>query len=72
VKREWRVSEVQAVASLTSRVKTSHVPSMFAVSLVILDDFRKRPAMLPCFLRHFRLQIMVGNFVATFSCLSWV
>ena len=31
VERMWRVSEVQAVASLTSRVKTLHVPSMFAV-----------------------------------------
>jgi hypothetical protein len=45
-------SEVQAVVSLTSRVKKSHVPSMFAALLVILDGLQVRPAMLPCFLRH--------------------
>ena len=53
MKRMGRLSEVQAVVSLSSRVKTSHVPSMFAVLLVILDGFIGRPAMLPCFLRHF-------------------
>jgi hypothetical protein len=66
VKRMWRASEVQAVVSLISCVKTSHVPSMFAALLVILGSLKVRPAMLPCFLRHFRLQIIVGNFVATF------
>ena len=52
MKRMGRLSEVQAVVSLSSRVKTSHVPSMFAVLLVILYGFGWRPAMLPCFLRH--------------------
>ena len=50
----------------------TYVPSMFAASLVIVDGVRVKAAMLPCYLRHFRLQVMVGNFAATFRCLSWV
>jgi hypothetical protein len=39
-------------SNIISRVKKSHVPSMFAVLLVISDGVRVKPAMLPYFLRH--------------------
>ena len=67
------MSEVHAVnpASL-SRVKKSHIPSMFAILLVILDGFSVKAAMLPCYLRHSGLQLMVGNFAAASWCVDWI
>jgi hypothetical protein len=48
-------------SNLSSRVKKSHVPSMFAVLLVISDGVRVRLVMLPYFLRQFSSYRDVGD-----------